>query len=201
MRLFVVFEGGEGSGKSTQAKLLRSKLLKEGYPAVLTREPGGTPIGNRLRRLIKWDSRITIQTELLFILAARSQLITEIIRPALNNESTVICDRYIYSTLAYQGYGRRMDLHLLTSLCNFVTESLLPQLVVLLDMDPEESLSRLREGRDRFEREGLDFHRRVREGYLKLAAAEPERWLVIDASLSRKEIKDLIWQRVERLVD
>ena len=149
---FIVFEGGEGSGKSTQANMLRRKLLKLGFPVVLTREPGGTPIGNRFRHWLKWGGEITPQTELLLILAARSQLVTEVIRPALEKGSLVICDRYAYSTLAYQGYGRGMDLGFLNTMNTFITDSLVPDLVVLLDSNPAEGLQRKTSKRDRFER-------------------------------------------------
>ncbi|MEE8471401.1 MAG: dTMP kinase [Dehalococcoidia bacterium] len=200
MRLFIVFEGGEGSGKSTQADVLRRKLLRRGFSVVLTREPGGTPLGNKLRRWIKWSGGITTQTELLFLLAARSQLVTEVLRPALEKGSVVVCDRYAYSTVAYQGYGRGMDLDVIRKLNDFVTEGLQPDLVVFLDVDPEDGLGRKSGERDRFERQEPGFHLRVREGYLKMAAAEPERWLAVDASLPRKDIRELIWQRVERLL-
>lgn len=200
MSPFIVLEGGEGSGKSTQARLLRNQLLKLGLPVLLTREPGGTSVGNRLRRWIKWGGEVTPQTELLFLLAARSQLVTEVVRPAMDSSTIAICDRYAYSTFAYQGCGRGMDLKFLETMNNFVTDGLLPDLVVLMDVDPEQGLRRKGKTRDRFEREGVAFHRRVREGYLKMAAEEPERWLVIDAGLSRKEIRQRIWQRVERLL-
>jgi len=199
--MFIVFEGGEGSGKSTQAKALRRRLLRRGYPVVFTREPGGTPIGNRLRRRVLWGEGLTPQTELFFILAARSQLVAEVIRPALKRGDTVICDRYFYSTLAYQGYGRGMDLGLLKSLNEFVTGGVTPDLVVFLDMDTEEGLERKAGDRDRFEREDMSFHRRVREGYLEIAAAEPGRWLVLDASMPRREIGERIWQRVQQALE
>lgn len=200
MRLFVVFEGGEGSGKSTQARALVRKLIRLDMPVVLTHEPGGTALGNRLRRWVKWGEHITPQTELLFILAARSQVVAEVIRPALERECTVICDRYMYSTIAYQGYGRGMDLELLTRLNGLVTEGVVPDLVVYLDCGPEEGLKRKRGERDRFEREDRGFHSRVRDGYLKMAAADPERWFVVDASLPRREIQSQIWERVLQLL-
>ena len=200
MSLFVVFEGGEGSGKSTQAGMLKRQLLSTGLPVILTREPGGTPAGNRLRHWVKWDGGITPQSELLFILAARSQLVTEIIRPALDKGTVVICDRYIYSTIAYQGYGRGLDLAFLRALNGFVTGGLQPDLVVLLDIDPDEGLGRLRGSKDRFERETGSFHKKVREGYLKMAEAEPRRWMVLNASLPKKEIQRSIWQRVKPML-
>jgi dTMP kinase len=200
VRPFIVFEGGEGSGKSTQARLLKGRLLNLGTDVVHTREPGGTRLGDRLRRWIKWRAEVTPQSELLFILAARSQVVTEVIRPALANGAVAICDRYTYSTLAYQGHGRGMDLGLLRTLNEFVTGGIAPDLVVFLDIDPLEGLKRKRGQRDRFEQEEVEFHRRVREGYLKMAADDPGRWLVVDGSLSRKEIQAVVWQRVERLL-
>ena len=200
MGRFVVFEGGEGSGKSTQARALDRRLSQQGLPVVLTHEPGGTALGAKLRHLVKWGSHVTPQTELLLILAARSQLVKEVIRPALGRGSSVVCDRYTYSTLAYQGYGREMDVGLLTKLNDLVTEGLYPDLVVLLDADPVEGLQRKKGPVDRFEREDLDFHRAVRDGYLQMARDEPERWFVIDASLSRKEIEEQVWGRVSALL-
>ena len=113
MPLFIVFEGGEGSGKSTQARALTKRIRNTDHPIILTHEPGGTPLGNKLRRWIKWGNHLTAETELLFILAARSQLLAEIVRPALDDGVNVIVDRYYYSTIAYQGYGRGMDVNLL----------------------------------------------------------------------------------------
>jgi dTMP kinase len=201
VRPFIVFEGGEGSGKSTQASLLKRRLVKLGLPVVLTREPGGTALGDRLRRWIKWRAEVTPQSELLFLLAARSQLVAEVIRPALAKDAVAICDRYTYSTLAYQGCGRGMDLGLLETLNEFVTEGLVPDLVVFLDMDPVDGLRRKGGQRDRFEREGIAFHQRVREGYLKMAAEDAERWQVVDGSLARNEVREQIWRRVEGLLD
>jgi dTMP kinase len=181
--------------------MLKRKLLKQGCSVVLTREPGGTPLGNRLRRWIKWDSSINVETELLLILAARSQLTGEVIRPALAKDFFVICDRYTYSTLAYQGYGRGMNMSLLQTFNNLVTGCLLPDLVVLLDLGPEEGLKRKNGNEDRFEREELSFHKRVREGYREMAEADPTRWLVVDASLPRGTILEQIWQRLTQMMD
>ena len=132
---FIVFEGGEGSGKSTQARALRDRLKKVGYKALLTHEPGGTMLGDKLRRWVKWGRDITIPTELFLFLASRSQLIARVIRPALESGDIVVCDRYSYSTMAYQGYGRGIDLNFLESLNSFVTDGLEPDLVILMDLD------------------------------------------------------------------
>ncbi len=201
MPAFIVFEGGEGCGKSTQAKALEKQFIQHDSLVVITHEPGGTPLGNKLRRWLKWGGRLTPETELLFMLAARSQLLAEIIRPALEEGFNVICDRYFYSTIAYQGYGRGMNLGLLDTLNQFVTNGLQPDLVVFLDIDPKSGLARKGSRKDRFEREDVSFHLKVREGYIKMATDDPNRWLIIDASLPKKEIKERIWNRVKPLLD
>ncbi len=203
MSLFITFEGGEGSGKSLQARALYRKLLRLDIPALLTHEPGGTPFGERLGRQLKWaqDTAISPLTELLLFNASRSQLITELIQPGLKNKKVVICDRYADSTAAYQSYGRGLGLEIVTAVNNTATQGLTPGLTVLLDIPAEAGLARKRgRKKDRFEQEDITFHHRVREGYLKLAAGEPERWLVIDASQSKEKIARIIWQRVSGLL-
>jgi len=197
---FIVFEGGEGSGKSTQAKALNSRLRKLGFNVVFTHEPGGTMLGNRLRRWVKWGREVTLPTELFLFLASRSQLVTKVIRPALARGYIVICDRFAASTIAYQGYGRGMDLSFLDSLNDFVTDALVPDLTVLLDLEAEEGLGRKRRKWDSFEREDYTFHQRVRDGYLRIAAADPERWTVVDASLPAIQVEELIWERVREFL-
>ncbi len=197
---FIVFEGGEGSGKSTQAKALEGQLRRLGFKTVLTHEPGGTLLGNKLRRWLKWGRGVTTQTELFLFLASRSQLVTKVIRPALERGEVVICDRFDASTFAYQGYGRGMDLAFLETINSFVTDGLSPDLVILLDLDVEKGLKRKRMRLDCFEREEFAFHHRVRDAYLKLAAADPERWLVVDGALPEENVRDIIWARVKQLV-
>jgi len=197
---FVVFEGGEGSGKSTQAKVLANRLRRLGFRIVLTHEPGGTLLGNKLRRWLKWGRGVTTQSELFLFLASRSQLVSRVIRPALDRGQIVICDRFDASTFAYQGYGRGMDLALLENLNSFVTDGVRPDLVVLLDLDAEKGLERKRMRLDCFEREEFSFHLRVREGYLQMAASDPDRWLVIDAGLPQEKIGDIIWEKVSQFV-
>ena len=197
---FVVFEGGEGSGKSTQAKMLANRLRRLGFSIVLTHEPGGTLLGNKLRRWLKWGRGITTQSELFLFLASRSQLVSRLIRPALDRGQIVICDRFDASTFAYQGYGRGMDLPFLENLNSFVTDGVRPDLVVLLDLDAEKGLERKRMRLDCFEREEFAFHRRVREGYITMAASDPDRWLVIDALLPQEKIGDIIWEKVSQFV-
>ncbi|KPJ53118.1 MAG: hypothetical protein AMJ37_01835 [Dehalococcoidia bacterium DG_18] len=197
---FIVFEGGEGSGKSTQAKALNNRLRKLGYDVVFTHEPGGTVLGNKLRRWVKWGKDVTLPSELFLFLASRSQLVAKVIRPALAKGYIVICDRFAASTMAYQGYGRGMDLSLLKSLNDFATDGLVPDLTVLLDLDAEEGLGRKRRKWDTFEREDLTFHKKVRDGYLKMAAADAERWMVVDASLPALQVEELIWERVREFL-
>jgi len=203
MSLFITFEGGEGCGKSVQAKALFQRLSRLNIPAVLTHEPGGTPFGKKLGRWLKWaqDTDISPLTELMLFNASRAQLVTEVIQPNLKNGKVVISDRYADSTTAYQGYGRRLNLAMVKATNNAATQGLKPDLAILLDIPVEEGLARIKgREKDRFEREALAFHQRVREGYLKLAADEPERWLVVDASQSKRKIAAIIWQRVSQLI-
>ncbi len=194
--VFIVFEGGEGSGKSTQASALYSRLRKVGYNVVYTHEPGGTDLGEKLRRWVKWGRDVTIPAELLLFLASRSQLVTKVIRPALEKGSIVVCDRFAASTIAYQGHGRGMDLGLLESLNNFVTDGLAPDLVFLMDLDAEEGLSRKKRKWDAFEREEFIFHQKVRDGYMEIAIAAPEKWVVINAELPEVQVGEIIWEQV-----
>jgi dTMP kinase len=202
LSLFITFEGGEGCGKSTQSRLLLEKLHQQNIPVVLTHEPGGTALGNEIRRVLKREQGIPIspQAELFLFVASRAQLVAELIRPALKEDKVVICDRFAHSTLVYQGYGRGLDLTTLEMVNNMATENLQPDLAILLNISPEQGLTRKGSLKDRFELEDLSFHRRVREGYLKMAAAEPDRWLVIDASLSKGEIAEIIWDKVGKLL-
>lgn len=203
MALFVVFEGCEGCGKSTQARALHRRMVHSGMQVLLTREPGGTPFGEQARRCLKQrnDTRISPMAELLLISASRAQLLEEVIRPSLAEGKSVVCDRYTYSTMAYQGYGRGLDLGVVGMVSDVVTQKLKPDLVVLLDMPVEVALSRKKAtAHDRIERESFLFHQRVRDGYLQMAAAEPERWLVMNANLPRKAIEKDIWQRVSDLL-
>ncbi len=199
MSLFITFEGGEGCGKSTQARALARRLLEMGIPAILTHEPGGTPLGNDLRRWLKGEGEIDPLTELLLFNASRAHLVSQVIRPALDGGSIVICDRFYHSTIAYQGYGRGLDLDLIETLNDIATQGLRPDLIVLLDIAAEEGLKR-KKLRDRFEREEIAFHQRVRQGYLEMAKKDPGRWLVVDGSLPRKEVGRLVWERVGQLL-
>jgi dTMP kinase len=203
LALFIVFEGGEGCGKSTQTRALYKHLSRDGFPAVLTREPGGTRLGERVRRHLKQagETRISPLAELFLIATARAQLVSEIIRPELERGKTVICDRFTPSTLAYQGYGRGLDVDALRHVNDIATDGMSPDLIVLLDIPVEAGLSRKKsKERDRFESESLAFHARVRRGYLDLAQADPGRWLVVDGRLPKKVIEETIWERVSVLL-
>ena len=203
MSLFITFEGGEGSGKTVQAKALYRRLSKLAIPALLTHEPGGTSLGDRIARLLKWaqDTDISSFTELLMFNASRAQLLKEVIQPDLKNGKVVICDRYADSTTAYQSYGRGLNFEMVKTINNAATRGLKPNLTILMDIPAEEGLARKRDKKpDRFEQENTAFHQRVREGYLRMAADEPERWLVIDARQSKDKIRQIIWERVSRLL-
>jgi dTMP kinase len=200
--LFITFEGGEGCGKSTHSRLLFKKLEQQNVPAILTHEPGGTALGNELRKALKRKrgSPISARAELFLVAASRAQLVAEVIRPALEAAKVVICDRFTHSTMVYQGYGRGLDFTAIKMVNNMATTHLSPDVIVLLDIPPEQGLARKRSLRDRFELEDLSFHQRVREGYVKMAEAEPDRWLMIDASLPKGKVADIIWDRVSRLL-
>ena len=203
MSLFITFEGGEGCGKSVQARALYGRLSELAIPVVLTHEPGGTPLGDGISRWLKWAGGADISplTELLLFNASRSQLVDTVIKPNLENGKVVICDRFADSTTVYQGYGRGLDLEVVKTVNNAATRGLLPDLTVLLDLTAEEGLARKKSKRqDRFEKEKIAFHQRVREGYLKLADREPKRWLVVDARQSKEQIAELIWVKVSQLL-
>ena len=202
MTLFITFEGGEGSGKSAQSRALYKKLMQLFIPVILTHEPGGTPLGNKTSRLLKWaKADISPLTELLLFNASRAQLVDGVIKPNLAKGKVVIIDRYTDSTAAYQGYGRGLDFEMVKTINKAATQGVKPDLTVLLDMPSEEGLGRKKaRKRDRFEKENLIFHQKVRQGYLKLAADEPQRWLVVDAMQSKVKVAEVIWQRVSKLL-
>jgi dTMP kinase len=200
--IFITFEGGEGTGKSYQSKALYRKLVKSEIPAVLTYEPGGTDLGDAIRRLLKSNNQAILpDVELFLFSACRIQLLAEVICPSLKKGEIVICDRFADSTVAYQGYGRGLDLKVIDSINAIATDGLKPDLTILLDLPAGKGLNR-KPGRDqdRFERIGLNFHNKVRNGYLKLAAKEPERWLIVDAALPRAKISNIILDVVTELL-
>jgi dTMP kinase len=203
MSLFITFEGGEGCGKSTQARLLYQRLKKLDVPVLLIHEPGVTALGKRITHLLKWsqDVKISPLAELLLFNVSRAQLVTEVIKPNLKKGINIICDRFSDSTTAYQGYGRELDLSDVKKVNSIATQGLVPNLTILLDMPIEKGLERKKKIKpDRFQTQSRIFHKRVREGFLKLAKAEPKRWLVIDATRNKKVIAGTIWERVSKLI-
>lgn len=204
MSIFITFEGGEGSGKSTQAQALAQRLKSMGIPVVLTHEPGGTPMGEQIKEWLKdregrGEVDLDPQTELLLFNAARAQLVSKVIKPALEHDTVVICDRFYHSTIAYQGHGRGLDLELVKSVIELATGGLKPNLIILMDIDVQKGLAR-KQLLDRFERENIDFHQRVRQSYLGMAHKDPQRWLVVNAALEQKEVEQLIWDWVGQLL-
>lgn len=198
--MFITFEGGEGSGKTTQVRLLEERLRGLGYCVVVTREPGGTPLGERLRALLlDVNTQVEPRAELLLYAADRAQHVAAVVRPALAAGVIVISDRYADSALAYQGYGRGLDLAALRHIMAFATDGLQPDLTFFLDLDPQQGLARCARASkaDRFEAQALAFHQRVREGYLALIAAEPERWVRIDADQPLAVVQGAVFAVVE----
>ena len=173
-----------------------------GFPVLLVKEPGSTAIGRVVEGLLKRRLNIEINplSELFLFAVSRAQLVADVVRPALDQNHIVICDRYAGSTLAYQGYGRGLDLKIIGTINDIATGGLRPDLIVLLDLEVEEGLRRKGSTviNDRFEQEEIPFHHRVRQGYLEMANADPECWMVIDATQSRKKIGELIWERVQQ---
>ncbi len=198
---FVTLEGGEGSGKSTQLEALARTATSAGLTVVTCREPGGTPLGERLRDALfattEAETAPSAETELLVFNAARAQLVREVIHPALDAGHLVLCDRYTDSTVAYQHYGRGLDRTTVDAVNTAATGDLTPDLTVLLDLEPEAGFARGEQRTDYLEREALAFHRQVRRGFLELAAASPDRWLVLDATRPAMQITHAIWQRIE----
>lgn len=196
--IFITFEGIEGSGKTTQAKLLKDFLETQGHEVVLTREPGGPPISEKIRGILldNANPEMEAMTELLLYEASRYQHVKEVIRPALANGKMVICDRFADASTAYQGYGRGIDIKKVESLNFIATEGILPDLTFLLDVPCELGLRRLGRTPDRIETETIEFHERVRGGYLEIARSEPERIKVVDGLQSI----DRIFESIKALV-
>jgi dTMP kinase len=195
LSLFIVFEGGEGSGKSTQTRMLCEHLEKSGIPVLLVHEPGYTPLGNEIRQWLKGNIGIDPVTELLLFEASRVELVKNIIRPALASGTVVICDRFYHSTIAYQGYGRGLDLKLIETLNKIATGGLEPDLVIFFDADIGKALER-KHYKDHFDLEDIAFHQRVKEGYLKMARAERKRWVTIDGLQTKDAIAQAVWEKI-----
>jgi len=199
---FITFEGPEGSGKTTQIRRLAAFLEEQGYAVVLTREPGGTVIGDQIRQILlaHGNAEMKPRTEVLLFQASRAQHVDELIRPALAQGKIVLCDRFADSTLAYQGFGRGENLDRLRQLIAYATGGLQPHLTLLLDLDVEVGLRRrqpLLQEWNRLDAEKLAFHQKVRDGYRQLAQEDPQRWVVIDASRSVEEVHDEVKRVVQ----
>jgi dTMP kinase len=204
---FITFEGPEGSGKSTQVKRLAGQLEEQGIKVVCTREPGGTATGEAIRNILQYDAvaePLGERAELLLFAASRAQLMNHVILPALGRGEWVICDRFIDSTMAYQGFARGMPIDTLDRINDFAINSRKPDLTLLLDLDIGRGFQRLEKryadgsaSADRFEREARAFHQRVRAGYHQLAGREPERFRIIDADQAMDEVASKVWKAVK----
>ena len=206
---FITFEGGEGCGKSTQIRILAERLRAAGKDVLLTREPGGTELAEKIRALVREESADppNIRAETLLFLASRAQVVENVIRPALAAGTWVLCDRFADSTFAYQGYGRGLDLDEIKRINSFATGGLVPDRTVLLDVSPEVSAKRMRAREvatntdaDRMEKAGDDFHARLKKGFLELAAAEPERFAVISADGGVEEVGEAVWNSLQHML-
>lgn len=199
---FVVFEGGEGAGKSTQEALLAEALAARGLAVVRTREPGGTPAGEAIRHVVLSPefTGLDARAEALLFAAARGEHAARVIRPALDRGDVVICDRYLDSSVAYQGYARGLGPRRIRDLSLWATQELLPDLTVVLDIDPVEGLGRF-EQRDRLEAEPMEYHQQVRAAFLAMAEESPDRYLVLDARADREEIAAVILARVLQVLE
>jgi dTMP kinase len=199
--VFVCFEGGEGSGKSTQARLLAERLQADGYAVLLTFEPGDTPVGKELRRIVlsPETGRLSHRTEALLYAADKAEHVDTVVQPALDRGDVVITDRYVDTTLAYQGAGRELRVEEVEAVARWATHGLRPDLTVVMDVDPRAGLGRF-EGRDRIEAESLEFHDRARQSFLDLATADPDHYLVLDAHGSVDNLAAAVHERLQPLL-
>ena len=191
--MFVTFEGIDGSGKSTQAELLRARLEAEGHDVLATREPGGTELGERIRELLLHGGHMSPWAEALLYAASRAQHVAEFVRPALERGAWVVCDRYVDSSVAYQGVGRGLGLDRVLDINLAAVGGLMPDRTFLLELDVSQLPARLQGDHDRLEREAADFHARVSEGYRELAARFPERIVVVDAMLPPETLAEEVY--------
>lgn len=198
--LFITFEGADGCGKTTQIELLNKYLQEKGMKTLLTREPGGKGLGVKLREiLLNYEGEVSPRAESFLFLADRAQHIDCIIKPAVKQGTIVLCDRHTDSTVAYQGYGRGLDLEQIHFLNNIATGGMKPDLTIVFDIDIETSMSRVGNNKDRMESAGIDFFNRVRAGYLEIAKAEPERVNIINSSDTIENIHKKVVELIEKL--
>ena len=198
MSLFIVFEGLDGSGKSTQQQLLNDKLQFDKISSISFREPGSTVIGEKIVKILQSDQKLSPLSELLLFYVSRSAIIEEKIKPALANYDVVICDRYFYSSIAYQGYGREMNIDFINQINDEVVKNIIPDLIFYMDINWEEK--KKRKGinvNDRFEKEDRVFHEKVRSGYKFMARKDSDKWKIIDAEEDVKRISSSIYETVK----
>jgi dTMP kinase len=203
----ISFEGSEGSGKSTQISRIADRFEDAGYDIVVTREPGGTPIGEEIRHILMHADQsygMTPETELLLFAASRAQLVREVILPAVNAGKIVLCDRFMDSTTVYQGVARNIQSEPVHLINTFAVGDMAPDVTVVIDLDAETGLQRVRHRAndmpDRMEKENIEFYQKVRNGYLVLAKAMPERFIVVDGELSKGELEERIWKELRQRV-
>ena len=205
LALFITFEGGEGTGKTTQVQLLVDRLGQTGRTVLALREPGGTPLGDYLRTWLKAEDRpLTSETELLLFAAARAELVRTVIKPTLASGTHVVLDRYADSTIVYQGYGRGLPVAHVRAVNNVASAGLIPDVTFLLDAPLNVALGRTlgreEDGGRRFENEAMGFHRRVKAGFRRLAKRNPERWVTVDAAEKADVVHEIIWERLQGLL-
>ena len=199
--LFVTFEGTDGCGKTTQIELLKTYLENKGFEVILTREPGAKGLGTKLREiLLNYDGEVSSNCESFLFLADRAQHVDTLIKPAIENGKIVLCDRHTDSTVAYQGYGRGLDLEQINMLNNIATSGLKPNITFVFDIDIETAQERVGKSKDRMESAGLEFFKRVRQGYLEIAKSEPERVKVLDATQKVEQISEQVINYINNLI-
>jgi dTMP kinase len=199
---FITFEGSEGCGKSTQSKLLYLYLKKKGYPVIYLREPGGTKISEKIRKILLDAKNYSMspECEMLLYMAARAQVVSIVIKPALLSGKIVICDRFLDSTLAYQGYGLGMDISLIKNIGSFVSSGITPDLTIFMDLPVKKGLKHRQSSQDRIEQRSLAYHSRVRRGYLKLARFAPQRIKLVKVNHDKNKTQQAIRKLVDKLL-
>ena len=197
---FITFEGADGSGKTTQIEKIKEYLEQQGHQCILTREPGGSDLGNKIREiLLHYDGDVDSMSELLLYMADRAQHVNKVILPAIKEGMTVLCDRYTDSSVAYQGYARGLDIEKIIKLNNIATSNLEPDLTILFDVETEIAMQRVGETKDRLEQEGIEFHRKLRNWYLELAKKFPDRIKVVNSNFGIEDVFSQVIEILNRL--